>query len=368
MRKTTLIVLCAALTAMAPLGSSAYATDAVVGDFNGDSTVSLADLVLLARFTAQDTELSLGADAFATADFDGDGLIDTADLTLLSRRLAGLSNTDDDGITIVKSMIYNESWRGIPLDVDYAILYELPLSVTTGRMNVATAVDDLPGVTSKEYPKDWLHNESDFETSVVCYKNTIEASSQTEFTLTGTEVREDGIYIYFTRHIPEGADENRTYFMFDVSLDKNDYNGEDVYFLVTDEIPVETESETLICGSFMAEGGTDKSGEGVVTSRAEYEEIKSAFKLESDLPAKYDDAFFASNSLAFTAVPTYSLDNSVHASSARYADGTLEIVADEMPPDIRFADDGYRWVFVEVPNTLEITHVTAETRHVNMYQ
>lgn len=66
----------------AELATAALPASAAVlpGDLNGDSIVSTADAVLLARLVAEDETLSLDADAMDAADFDGDGLLTMLDV------------------------------------------------------------------------------------------------------------------------------------------------------------------------------------------------------------------------------------------------------------------------------------------------
>ncbi len=62
----------------------------VDGDYNGDSEVSVADAVLLARFVAEDDTLEkkvIQAITLETADFDKDGLLTVMDVRKLLRSL-----------------------------------------------------------------------------------------------------------------------------------------------------------------------------------------------------------------------------------------------------------------------------------------
>lgn len=67
------------------------------GDMNGDGIVSVADLVALARFVAQDVDFAATADTANTAvgaitwDYNGDGLVDSTDISALSRYLVNLA-------------------------------------------------------------------------------------------------------------------------------------------------------------------------------------------------------------------------------------------------------------------------------------
>ena len=64
---------------------------AVPGDLNLDCDINIADAVLLARFAAEDAELSLTAAGSGNADFDGDGLVTARDTAALLRSLADIA-------------------------------------------------------------------------------------------------------------------------------------------------------------------------------------------------------------------------------------------------------------------------------------
>ena len=59
--------------------------DKIVGDLNGDYTVSNADLVMLARYLVHMTELD--ENQLAKADYDGNGEVNNGDLVLLAREI-----------------------------------------------------------------------------------------------------------------------------------------------------------------------------------------------------------------------------------------------------------------------------------------
>jgi len=57
-----------------------------------DQAVTIADVVLLARYVSQDKEVSLSGTALINADCDRNGSIDAEDITQLSLVLCGLSS------------------------------------------------------------------------------------------------------------------------------------------------------------------------------------------------------------------------------------------------------------------------------------
>lgn len=67
----------------------------VMGDVNGDSAVSISDLVAAARMIAQSDEAddlpAITADGKICADFNKDGMVDASDITQISLYLAGIS-------------------------------------------------------------------------------------------------------------------------------------------------------------------------------------------------------------------------------------------------------------------------------------
>lgn len=67
----------------------------VMGDINGDSAVSISDLVAAARMVAQSDEADdlpeITADGKICADFNKDGMVDASDISLISLYLAGLA-------------------------------------------------------------------------------------------------------------------------------------------------------------------------------------------------------------------------------------------------------------------------------------
>ena len=72
---------------------------AVLGDVASSGTVEVNDLVRLARYVAQDQELTpaLTAQEVLNADVNCDGNVDSDDLTMIARALARLISVDDFG-------------------------------------------------------------------------------------------------------------------------------------------------------------------------------------------------------------------------------------------------------------------------------
>ena len=71
-----------------------YPTDAAYlsGDMNCDSTVNIADAVLLARFLAEDPAITVSAQGKKNADADQNGTVDSDDRTVLLKRLANITD------------------------------------------------------------------------------------------------------------------------------------------------------------------------------------------------------------------------------------------------------------------------------------
>ena len=69
----------------------------IKGDYNGDSIVSIADAVLLARFTAEYKALAdvqISRILAAKPDYDGDGGITITDVTALLAAIAGKESSE----------------------------------------------------------------------------------------------------------------------------------------------------------------------------------------------------------------------------------------------------------------------------------
>lgn len=60
------------------------------GDLNWDGEVDIVDAVLLARLTAEDTDIPLAESSYVNADTDGDGLITLRDVTVILNRAANI--------------------------------------------------------------------------------------------------------------------------------------------------------------------------------------------------------------------------------------------------------------------------------------
>ena len=67
-------------------------TELLKGDVDCSGEVNIADAVLLARFLAEDTEITVSAQGKENAELSGDSVLDTADSTKLLEFLAGLTN------------------------------------------------------------------------------------------------------------------------------------------------------------------------------------------------------------------------------------------------------------------------------------
>lgn len=62
------------------------------GDVNSDGEVTIADVVRLCRYVAEDTELTpaMTEEQLPCADVNGDSIVDSSDITLIARYLAHL--------------------------------------------------------------------------------------------------------------------------------------------------------------------------------------------------------------------------------------------------------------------------------------
>ena len=71
----------------------------VLGDVDGNGKVEVNDLVRLARYVAQDQELTpaLTAQQITNADVNCDGTVDASDITMIARALARLTSLEDFG-------------------------------------------------------------------------------------------------------------------------------------------------------------------------------------------------------------------------------------------------------------------------------
>ena len=63
----------------------------VTGDIDCNGNTNIADAVLLARFIAEDAEISVSAEGKANADLDGDGDVTGADQPLLLELIANVN-------------------------------------------------------------------------------------------------------------------------------------------------------------------------------------------------------------------------------------------------------------------------------------
>lgn len=72
-----------------PGGASTETTSTLYGDVNVDGVVNIIDVVLLARYIAQDNEVTVNAAGIANADCSYDQVIDAGDITSLQLYLAG---------------------------------------------------------------------------------------------------------------------------------------------------------------------------------------------------------------------------------------------------------------------------------------
>ena len=65
-------------------------TDAEYGDVNVDGFVDISDVILLSRYTAEDTTISITTEGLVNADLNGDGKYSAEDVTRIIRIIAKL--------------------------------------------------------------------------------------------------------------------------------------------------------------------------------------------------------------------------------------------------------------------------------------
>ena len=66
------------------------ALDDSKGDANCDNVVDISDVILLSRYAAEDTAVTMTASGIANADMNGDGILNGADTTAIVRKIAKL--------------------------------------------------------------------------------------------------------------------------------------------------------------------------------------------------------------------------------------------------------------------------------------
>lgn len=76
----------------------ASAGDVMYGDITEDGKVTIADLVMIARYAAEDAEMTMPSEqGLRNADCNGDGKINSSDCTMVARYLAHLITAEDMG-------------------------------------------------------------------------------------------------------------------------------------------------------------------------------------------------------------------------------------------------------------------------------
>ena len=70
----------------------ASSDNGINGDINLDGKVTVADAIMLSRYVAEDTTVSITAEGLAAADLNSDGLTTADDVIVLLRSLAGLNH------------------------------------------------------------------------------------------------------------------------------------------------------------------------------------------------------------------------------------------------------------------------------------
>lgn len=84
-------------TAITEETTTTTTTTKLYGDVDCDGSVSIVDVVMLARYVSQDAEVKLTATGLENADCDADSLVTADDLTLISRYISGLANSSEFG-------------------------------------------------------------------------------------------------------------------------------------------------------------------------------------------------------------------------------------------------------------------------------
>ena len=70
------------------------------GDINTDGKMTISDAIMLSRYVAEDTSLTLDDAALANADANYDGIVTAADCTSILRAIAGLEPLSDVPVSI----------------------------------------------------------------------------------------------------------------------------------------------------------------------------------------------------------------------------------------------------------------------------
>ncbi len=86
-----------ATTATTEETTTTTTTTKLYGDVDCDASITIVDVVMLARYISQDEDLSITTEGVANADCNGDKEVSADDITLLSLYLAGLADSSQMG-------------------------------------------------------------------------------------------------------------------------------------------------------------------------------------------------------------------------------------------------------------------------------
>ena len=64
----------------------------VYGDIDCNNSIDISDVVLLARYVAEDTTITISAQGVLNADCDKNNVVDSSDITAICRYLAHLTD------------------------------------------------------------------------------------------------------------------------------------------------------------------------------------------------------------------------------------------------------------------------------------
>ena len=94
----------------------------IMGDVNEDETVDISDVILLARYTAEDTQISVTKQGLANADLNDDGKYTAEDVTKILRAIAQLEEIYRSGSTnLMKNIHATLNIEGLDADDDFKL-------------------------------------------------------------------------------------------------------------------------------------------------------------------------------------------------------------------------------------------------------
>lgn len=368
--KKKMICTVLSLTMLAGLTVQPVSAEAAkLGDVNTDGKVTVADVIMLSRYVAEDTTLTISDVGLANADADGDGIVTALDSTALLQDLAGFSSQ----LEMLSAFVFT-----IPTEYDptAAMNHTRPTEISSIRMDVVTSKDELDAFIErgKQYAVygGGMGSEQIFAESVVCLTTSIERSPDTVLTLDRIVRKDDRICVMATRSTPADAAEGPEDFQIHFRLSKEDYHGEPVYLYVTDTTPVTVDGVTYESESFIA-GFTDEANafSNVLqfTSASQFAAFTAKHSCNNPVIYEYDSAFFEENKLLVAAIAGTDSYNEKHTNSVICEDGLLTWNIDRVTSVYRhYGMTSYDLMVVAVPNDLNFTDVEFHTQSVTLIE